>query len=68
MPRSGPAAARIYGDPSTRLDVLGVTGTSGKTTTVYLLEAALAAAGASTALIGTVETRLGGRRLTGSTR
>ena len=65
VPRAaiGPAAARIYGDPSTRLDVLGVTGTSGKTTTVYLLEAALAAAGASTALIGTVETRLGGRRL-----
>jgi len=62
----GPAAARIYGDPSTRLDVLGVTGTSGKTTTVYLLEAALAAAGASTGLIGTVETRLGGRRLPSS--
>ncbi|HSK61103.1 MAG TPA: UDP-N-acetylmuramoyl-L-alanyl-D-glutamate--2,6-diaminopimelate ligase, partial [Actinomycetospora sp.] len=59
----GPAAARIYGDPSTRLDVLGVTGTSGKTTTVYLLEAALAAAGARTGLIGTVETRLAGRRL-----
>jgi UDP-N-acetylmuramoyl-L-alanyl-D-glutamate--2,6-diaminopimelate ligase len=59
----GPAAARIYGDPSARLDVLGVTGTSGKTTTVYLLEAALAAAGARTGLIGTVETRLAGRRL-----
>ncbi|MDD7968822.1 UDP-N-acetylmuramoyl-L-alanyl-D-glutamate--2,6-diaminopimelate ligase [Actinomycetospora sp. DW7H6] len=59
----GPAAARVYGDPSTRLDVLGVTGTSGKTTTVYLLEAALAAAGARTGLIGTVETRLAGRRL-----
>jgi UDP-N-acetylmuramoyl-L-alanyl-D-glutamate--2,6-diaminopimelate ligase len=59
----GPVAARIYGDPSTQLGVLGVTGTSGKTTTVYLLEAALAAAGASTGLIGTVETRLGGRRL-----
>ncbi|WP_425550126.1 UDP-N-acetylmuramoyl-L-alanyl-D-glutamate--2,6-diaminopimelate ligase [Actinomycetospora chlora] len=59
----GHASALVYGDPSTRLDVLGVTGTSGKTTTVYLLEAALAAAGASTGLIGTVETRLGGRRL-----
>lgn len=59
----GPASALVYGDPSTRLDVLGVTGTSGKTTTVYLLEAALAAAGATTGLIGTVETRLGGRRL-----
>lgn len=56
----GPASARLYGDPSTRLGVLGVTGTSGKTTTVYLLEAALAAAGARTGLIGTVETRLGG--------
>lgn len=62
----GPASAFVYGDPSTRLDVLGVTGTSGKTTTVYLLEAALAAAGASTGLIGTVETRLGGRRLPSS--
>ncbi|MEJ2861843.1 UDP-N-acetylmuramoyl-L-alanyl-D-glutamate--2,6-diaminopimelate ligase [Actinomycetospora flava] len=59
----GPASALVYGDPSTRLDVLGVTGTSGKTTTVYLLEAALAAAGATTGLIGTVETRLGGERL-----
>ncbi|WP_116709101.1 UDP-N-acetylmuramoyl-L-alanyl-D-glutamate--2,6-diaminopimelate ligase [Actinomycetospora cinnamomea] len=59
----GPAAARVYGDPSARLDVLGVTGTSGKTTSVYLLEAALAAAGARTGLIGTVETRLAGRRL-----
>ncbi|WP_424922935.1 UDP-N-acetylmuramoyl-L-alanyl-D-glutamate--2,6-diaminopimelate ligase [Actinomycetospora succinea] len=59
----GPASALVYGDPSTRVDVLGVTGTSGKTTTVYLLEAALAAAGATTGLIGTVETRLGGRRL-----
>lgn len=59
----GPASALVYGDPSTRVDVLGVTGTSGKTTTVYLLEAALAAAGATTGLIGTVETRLGGERL-----
>ncbi|MHC1561691.1 UDP-N-acetylmuramoyl-L-alanyl-D-glutamate--2,6-diaminopimelate ligase [Actinomycetospora sp. C-140] len=59
----GHASALVYGDPSTRLAVLGVTGTSGKTTSVYLLEAALAAAGASTGLIGTVETRLGGQRL-----
>ncbi|WP_285655033.1 UDP-N-acetylmuramoyl-L-alanyl-D-glutamate--2,6-diaminopimelate ligase [Actinomycetospora sp. NBRC 106375] len=59
----GHASALVYGDPSTRLDVLGVTGTSGKTTSVYLLEAALAAAGAGTGLIGTVETRLGGQRL-----
>ncbi len=40
-----------------------MTGTSGKTTTAYLLEAALAAAGATTALIGTVETRMRGRHV-----
>ncbi|MDL5156882.1 UDP-N-acetylmuramoyl-L-alanyl-D-glutamate--2,6-diaminopimelate ligase [Actinomycetospora termitidis] len=59
----GPASSRIYGDPSSHLALLGVTGTSGKTTTVYLLEAALAAAGATTGLIGTVETRMRGRRV-----
>ncbi|MCD2190095.1 UDP-N-acetylmuramoyl-L-alanyl-D-glutamate--2,6-diaminopimelate ligase [Actinomycetospora soli] len=59
----GPASARLYGDPSSHLALLGVTGTSGKTTTVYLLEAALAAAGTTTGLIGTVETRMHGRRV-----
>ncbi len=59
----GPAASLVFGDPSRRLALLGVTGTSGKTTTVYLLEAALAAAGATTGLIGTVETRVQGRHV-----
>ena len=59
----GPASSLIFGDPSRRLALLGVTGTSGKTTTAYLLEAALAAAGATTALIGTVETRMRGRHV-----
>lgn len=59
----GRIAARIYGDPSDRLAVLGVTGTSGKTTTSYLLEAGLRAAGTSTGLLGTVESRIGDRRL-----
>ena len=61
-PRSvlGTVAARIYGDPSKRLQVVGVTGTSGKTTTCYLLEAALAADGSKTGLIGTVQTRIDG--------
>ncbi|WP_312030430.1 UDP-N-acetylmuramoyl-L-alanyl-D-glutamate--2,6-diaminopimelate ligase [Actinomycetospora sp. TBRC 11914] len=59
----GPASALVFGDPSRRLALLGVTGTSGKTTTVYLLEAALAAAGATTGLIGTVETRMRGRHV-----
>jgi UDP-N-acetylmuramoyl-L-alanyl-D-glutamate--2,6-diaminopimelate ligase len=64
-PRSvlGPLSARIYGEPSRRLAVLGVTGTSGKTTTTYLLEAGLRAARHTTGLIGTVETRIAGERL-----
>lgn len=59
----GRLAARIHGEPSTRLAVLGVTGTSGKTTTTYLLEAGLRAAGATTGLLGTVESRIGDERL-----
>ncbi len=56
----GPVSSAVYGDPSTQLAILGVTGTSGKTTTGYLLEAALGATGARTGLVGTVETRIAG--------
>lgn len=56
----GSVAATVYGDPSRHLGVVGVTGTAGKTTTCYLLEAALAADGSTTGLIGTVETRIDG--------
>ncbi len=59
----GAAAALVYGDPTTDLRVLGVTGTSGKTTVAHLLEAGLAAAGRTTGLIGTVGTRIGDRLL-----
>jgi UDP-N-acetylmuramoyl-L-alanyl-D-glutamate--2,6-diaminopimelate ligase len=59
----GQVAAQVYGRPSERLSVLGVTGTAGKTTTCYLLEAGLAATGRSTGLIGTVQTRIGDRVL-----
>ncbi|WP_433263744.1 UDP-N-acetylmuramoyl-L-alanyl-D-glutamate--2,6-diaminopimelate ligase [Actinosynnema sp. CS-041913] len=59
----GVLAAHVYGDPSTRLAVFGITGTSGKTTTSYLIEAVLKAAGRETGLIGTVETRIAGERL-----
>jgi UDP-N-acetylmuramoyl-L-alanyl-D-glutamate--2,6-diaminopimelate ligase len=52
----GPVAAAIYGEPSRRLAVLGITGTSGKTTTSYLVRAGLAAAGSISGLIGTVAT------------
>jgi len=61
--RLGAVAAAVYGDPSRQLSVLGVTGTNGKTTTAYLLEAGLRAAGQTTGLIGTVETRVAGERL-----
>jgi UDP-N-acetylmuramoyl-L-alanyl-D-glutamate--2,6-diaminopimelate ligase len=55
----GPAASAIYGDPTSRLTVIGITGTAGKTSTAYLVESGLRAAGMTTGLIGTVETRLG---------
>ncbi|HET8683191.1 MAG TPA: Mur ligase family protein, partial [Micromonosporaceae bacterium] len=55
----GPAAARVYGDPTATLAVLGVTGTAGKTSTTYLIESGLRVAGHTAGLVGTVETRLG---------
>jgi UDP-N-acetylmuramoyl-L-alanyl-D-glutamate--2,6-diaminopimelate ligase len=53
------AAAWWYGDPSHRLGVVGITGTDGKTTTSFLIAAALDAAGLSSGLIGTVATQVG---------
>ena len=55
----GGAAAAVYGDPSSRLTMIGITGTAGKTSTAYLVESGLHAAGLTTGLIGTVETRVG---------
>lgn len=59
-PRSvlGALSADVYGHPSDRVAVLGVTGTSGKTTTAYLIEAGLLAAGRTAGLIGTVGVRI----------
>ncbi|SDP13589.1 UDP-N-acetylmuramoylalanyl-D-glutamate--2,6-diaminopimelate ligase [Nakamurella panacisegetis] len=57
----GAVSSRVYGDPSRSLAVIGVTGTSGKTTTGYLLEAALAGPDHRVGLVGTVETRIDGR-------
>ena len=62
----GAVADRVYGEPSRRLAVLGITGTNGKTTTAYLVEAGLAAAGRGTGLIGTVQTRTRTRSAEGS--
>jgi UDP-N-acetylmuramoyl-L-alanyl-D-glutamate--2,6-diaminopimelate ligase len=62
----GPVAGRVYGRPSEQLTVLGITGTNGKTTTSYLVEAGLAAAGRPSGLIGTVQTRTRGRDAAGT--
>ncbi|WP_375485190.1 UDP-N-acetylmuramoyl-L-alanyl-D-glutamate--2,6-diaminopimelate ligase [uncultured Jatrophihabitans sp.] len=55
-PVLGAVSAEVYGRPSTGLHVLGVTGTSGKTTTTFLMRAGLQAAGRTSGLIGTVAT------------
>jgi UDP-N-acetylmuramoyl-L-alanyl-D-glutamate--2,6-diaminopimelate ligase len=57
------AADVFFGSPTRELVVAGVTGTSGKTTTAYLLHAILEAAGLRPALLGTVESRIGEERL-----
>jgi len=54
----GQVARWVYDDPGRDLRLLGVTGTNGKTTTAFLLEAGLRAAGHRTGLLGTVLTRI----------
>ncbi|MEN8112939.1 MAG: UDP-N-acetylmuramoyl-L-alanyl-D-glutamate--2,6-diaminopimelate ligase [Actinomycetota bacterium] len=53
------AAAVAYGEPSTRLPVIGVTGTNGKTTVTHLIEQMLVSAGRTSAIVGTVGARIG---------
>ena len=53
-------SAHFFGDPTTKLRVIGVTGTNGKTTTAHLAAQILAAAGLRPALLGTVVNRIGG--------
>lgn len=54
------AAAAFFGRPSRRLVLVGVTGTNGKTTVTYLLDAIFSAAGGSCGVIGTISQRYGG--------
>jgi UDP-N-acetylmuramoyl-L-alanyl-D-glutamate--2,6-diaminopimelate ligase len=54
------AADLFFGEPTRELEVAGVTGTNGKTTTAFLLHAMLEAAGRRPGLLGTVESRVGG--------
>jgi UDP-N-acetylmuramoyl-L-alanyl-D-glutamate--2,6-diaminopimelate ligase len=53
-------AANFYRDPSRELELVGVTGTNGKTTTAFLVRAILEHAGRPTGLLGTVESVIGG--------
>ena len=57
--RLGDVSCWIYGDPSHRMTMIGVTGTAGKTTTSYLCEAGLRVGGHTTGLIGGVEIKIG---------
>ena len=61
-PRSvlGGLAATVYGNPSDRMTVVGITGTSGKTTTTYMVESGLRAGGRTAGLIGTIGIRIDG--------
>ncbi len=54
-------SAAVLGDPARSLELVGVTGTNGKTTTSYLIDGAMRAAGESVGLVGTVEYRVGNR-------
>jgi UDP-N-acetylmuramoyl-L-alanyl-D-glutamate--2,6-diaminopimelate ligase len=62
----GGLAATVYGDPSDRMTVVGITGTSGKTTTTYMVEAGLRAGGRVAGLIGTIGIRVDGADIAGT--
>ena len=51
----------ILGHPDQRLQLIGITGTNGKTTTTYLVESVLGAAGILSGVFGTIEYRMGGK-------
>lgn len=56
-------AQKFYGDPTSKLRLIGVTGTNGKTTVTYLVKAILEEAGEKVGLIGTNQNMIGGRTL-----
>lgn len=62
----GVLAGRFYGDPSSRLCMVGVTGTNGKTTVTYLCKGVLETTGRKVGLIGTVAYQIGAERLPAS--
>ncbi|MBW2590182.1 MAG: hypothetical protein JRD71_05615, partial [Deltaproteobacteria bacterium] len=54
-------SAAFFGNPSQKLNIIGITGTNGKTTTAYLIESMLSAAGLKTGVIGTINYRYLGK-------
>jgi UDP-N-acetylmuramoyl-L-alanyl-D-glutamate--2,6-diaminopimelate ligase len=58
-PVLGPIGAALYGRPAEAMTMLGITGTNGKTTTSFLIEGGLRAAGLHSGIIGTTGTRVG---------
>jgi UDP-N-acetylmuramoyl-L-alanyl-D-glutamate--2,6-diaminopimelate ligase len=59
-------AASFFGDPTASVPLIGITGTNGKTTTTYLIEGILAAAGLPAAVLGTISYRFGDTRIEAS--
>ncbi|MFH1361795.1 MAG: UDP-N-acetylmuramoyl-L-alanyl-D-glutamate--2,6-diaminopimelate ligase [bacterium] len=51
-------AAKFYDNPSTKVKLIGITGTNGKTTTAYLIKSILETAGYKTGIIGTIDNQL----------
>jgi UDP-N-acetylmuramoyl-L-alanyl-D-glutamate--2,6-diaminopimelate ligase len=56
-------AANFYSHPSRQLQVVGVTGTNGKTTTTFVLDSIFRASGSKTAVLGTIDMKLGDERI-----
>jgi UDP-N-acetylmuramoyl-L-alanyl-D-glutamate--2,6-diaminopimelate ligase len=61
--RIGAWAAEVYGRPASRMQSFGITGTTGKTTTMYLLASALEATGRTVAMIGTIGATVAGETI-----
>ncbi len=62
----GAVASRFYGNPASRLRMIGITGTNGKTTTTYVCKAILDSAGRRAGLIGTVSYLIGDKQIPAS--
>lgn len=62
----GPVAAQMHGEPSSRMTLVGITGTNGKTTLTFLMESILRLAGGVPGVIGTITYRWGGQERSAS--